>query len=250
MAGAGLGAIVAGVVLAAIVGTVVGPARPSSIALIESQRPSVGPPSTAPSSGPSLPVPSAEPSVAPSPTPTATAPVASATPSLPSDTDIPATLPIKGSGRDLGTQIRMAPGAEGGLFVSVPGRGGDVLTLLDASGKPRQGWPILLRGMEACDRLLPVFDGSVRIICIETPPEDEDGLNGVVELAFAFGPDGRRLDGWPVAVDEVMAAGIVGDGLRLIARPYAGDVPIDEMIHMTVVGPNGNVQNGVDIPFG
>jgi hypothetical protein len=47
-----------------------------------------------------------------------------------------------------------------------------------------------------------------------------------------------------------MAARMVDDGLRLIVRPYAGDVPVDENIHMTVIGSSGNVQNGVDIPFG
>lgn len=161
-----------------------------------------------------------------------------------------ATLPVKGSGRDLGTAIQMAPGPDGRLWLSIPGNGGDVVALLDKTGKPSPGWPILLPGVYGCDLLLPVADGYVRVVCtIDVPPTDSlDAPAGT--RAFAFDANARSLPGWPVDVETALASRMVGDDLTMIVSPYLGDTPTEELVYMLDIRADGTVRQGVNVPFG
>jgi hypothetical protein len=82
----------------------------------------------------------------------------------------------------------MTPGPAGGLYVLVPAERGSIVALLDASGKPRLGWPIAL-DKTACKLPAPASDGSIRVVCAIYDP---------VSRAYAFTPDGRPIAGWPV----------------------------------------------------
>ena len=60
-------------------------------------------------------------------------------PSLPPSMS-PAVLPVRGAAREVGERVLMAPAPGGGLFVSIPARGGAVLlALLDSDGRLRPG---------------------------------------------------------------------------------------------------------------
>ena len=103
-------------------------------------------------------------STRPSPAPSAVSTPAPS-PTLPSPTAAEADVLAHGSARDVGMQIRMAPGPDGTVFVSIPQDGGSLLALLDATGVPRPGWPIIVRDAAWCNNVLPVADGSVRVVC-------------------------------------------------------------------------------------
>ena len=114
-------------------------------------------PVTAPSLTPQE---STRPSPAPSAVSTPAPPATS-----PSPTAAEADVLAHGSARDVGLQIRMAPGPDGTVFVSIPQDGGSLLALLDATGVPRPGWPIVVKDTSWCNNVLPVADGSVRVVC-------------------------------------------------------------------------------------
>jgi hypothetical protein len=149
----------------------------------------------------------------------------------------------------------MASGPGGGVFVSIPKAGGSVLALLDRSGRPRPGWPIQVADSTECGLLLPVNDGSVRVVCNATDlPQPEDDQAEV--RAFAFDADGRMMAGWPVQLRLGWPAG------------YAGYMLGDELIHfveqrlphtpgtdtdsyeawVTRVAANGSIRTGVRVP--
>jgi len=176
------------------------------------------------------------------PTPTSSRPASSPVALL------PATLPVKGSGRDLGTAIRMAPGPDGRLWVSIPGKGGEVVALLDNTGKPSPGWPLLLPDVEGCDLLLPVADASVRVVC--TVPPTDDGLQVPIQRAFAIDANARSLPGWPVDVESVLTGRMKGEELTLIMQHYLGDTPTEELVYMLGIQADGTVRQGVNVPFG
>lgn len=116
----------------------------------------------------------------------------------------------------------MAPGAGGDLYVSIPMPEGAVLALLGRSGQPRPGWPVALAGATSCEQLLPVEDGSVRVVC--TLENTEGNMFSPVG-ALAFDSQGRLLTGWPVDLEGYNFRGRVGgEELTLFAGSQLGDV--------------------------
>ncbi|MFL5675334.1 MAG: hypothetical protein ACJ779_10030 [Chloroflexota bacterium] len=152
-------------------------------------------------------------------TPTATA-TAAATPVPPSAS---AALPIRGSARELSAaNVYLAPSADGGVYVSIPVRKGPSrLVLLDATGRPRPGWPIAIKGTTECGPAMPVPDGTVRIVC---------GMK-----AFSFGADGRLMDGWPVDLHEGTTSGLAGDELVNVDERYLTDEDSGTVSHDAIV---------------
>ncbi len=197
---------------------------------------------TTPGSEPAAPGASTMPSPIASPSGAATA-----SPSLPS---LPASaeLPVRGSARENSDHaVLMAPGPEGGLFVHIPMRTAPaVLALLDSTGKPRAGWPVAVPGATFCDHLLPVDDGSVRIVCtMENPDGDMFDPIG----AFAFEPNGRLLAGWPVSIDGFfVTAQVVGEDLTLFVSQSLGDVEIEGQPSfsggLVTIAHDGRVEDG------
>ena len=240
------GAILAGVLVAAIAQTLLGPPVSPSIGIASSPDPSAPLATTiAPdvaAASPSTAVPAGTP--APSASPAASEPAVSA--NRPTAPDL---LPIKGSGLELGTDILMAADPDGGLWVLVPGRTGDIVTLLEPSGKTHRGWPVRLHG-ESCDQLLAAPDGSIRVVCSD--PYVDDGLNGTSRRAFAFDRDARTMPGWPVRIDDGFTGRMVGDDLYVLVTPYAGDV-IDESaqlaVHLLRIPTDGRALVGHDVAF-
>jgi hypothetical protein len=234
-----IAAIVGGLLLGAVVRLIAGSPVSSPIAVLPSASPTATSGAVSPKSSATPPT-AATPSEPAGPTPS--------TPSQPgasAGATTATTLPVKGSGREVGTGIRMAPGTDGSLYVSIPKRGGDVVALLGSNGKPRAGWPILLPGVEACDMLFPLRDGSVRVVCSVTPLDD--GLDSITRRAFAFAANGRAIHGWPVDTDETLAGRMVGDSLWLMVEPYAGDVPQTPesgSMYMLEVHADGSLDQG------
>ncbi len=164
----------------------------------------------------STPGPSADPQAEPSNPagPTALPPAGSP---RPTESLSPSAQPVGGSAEELGTMVRMAPGAGDDLYVSIPAAGGVVLTSLDRNGRPRAGWPVVLAGTTSCELLLPAEDGSVRVVCTL---EDADGVGTGRTGAFAFDPAGASMPGWPMILGDHGAEGyfagrVMGDALAL-----------------------------------
>ena len=175
-----------GVLIAACAGTPTSPPGGSS------------PP--APSSTPTRAAPTetaaVEPSFAPTTAPSPAAPAATPTPvpstTAPTATPLPApqaSLPVAGTGLAVEESIRLAPRPDGGLFVLIEAPGGAVLASLDAAGRVRPGWPIVLAGSSGCEIAADPADGSVRAVC---------GTRPSGARAFAYDAAGRQLAGWPV----------------------------------------------------
>ena len=149
------------------------------------------------------------------PTPTAPPPDPTTPPSTaPTSASTAATLPLKASAYEVGTGIQMAAGPAGGVYVSIPKDFRPVLSLLDADGKAKTGWPITLSGVESCGPLLVGADGSVRLLCDVLPVGDS--LDSTTVRAFGFDATGQLLHGWPVDTDTVVASRMIGDALWLI----------------------------------
>ena len=184
-----------------------------------------GSPTTSPSSSPigSAPA-SARPTASNSLVPPGSGgPAPSATPLLPAG-PASASLPIRGSAREYSSHlVQMAPGPYGGLYVLIPARHAPAtLVLLDSSGNPAPGWPIVVPRATSCDKLLPVADGSVRLICtLENP----DGNMFDPIAAYAFDENARMRLGWPVDIPASFVTGrAVGDDLALLTIVPLGDV--------------------------
>ena len=141
----------------------------------------------------------------------------------------------------------MAPGRGATLFVSIPGSDGTVLVLLDRDGSPLRGWPIGLPASSYCRLLLPVDDGSVRVVCYIGDP-NADGAMPV--WAFAFDAGGRPLAGWPVDLtccsDGLVIGRVIGDTLTVHERQYRGD-SVDGWI--VSVAADGTVRNGERVTY-
>jgi len=169
-----------------------------------------------------------------------------APPSLPPEAS--ATLPVHGSARAIGEQILIAPGPGGTLFVSIPRPDGSVLAFLDERGQPRPGWPISVENTTACDTLLPVDDGSVRVICDATdlpPPE----LHGVDARTHALDVVGQPMAGWPIELlPELHTARVVGTVMTLLQRIPWGDVgqegQPDGELRIDTIAPDGDLETG------
>jgi hypothetical protein len=145
----------------------------------------------------------------------------------------------------------MAPGPNGTLFVAIPRTNGAVLALLDASGHPSLGWPIAIDDSSTCSLVLPVDDGSVRVLCDATdlPPPELD-VNDV--RARAFDPAGRALAGWPVQLRPSRGR-LVGDTATFLAVQLLGDVatpgrPTHE-VRLTTVEADGSSHPGTAVPL-
>ena len=176
----------------------------------------------------------ATPAWTPVPVPTTRA---TASPSLPA-LAATASLPVRGSAREIGEQVLMAPGPDGGLYVSIPRARGAILALLDRSGRPRPGWPMTIDKATVCDTLLPVDDGSVRVVCDGTDlPRFDNDMSDV--RAFAFMPDGRPLAGWPVRLRPGTGELVGGELTILSIQPLTDTVEIGQIsreARITTVG--------------
>jgi hypothetical protein len=151
----------------------------------------------------------------------------------------------------------MAPGPDGNLYVTIPGREGSVLmALLDQTGRPRAGWPTVLADTASCELLFPVEDGSVRALCTLNNPEGS--LFGVVR-ALAFDSTGTLLAGWPIDLDLYGADGyfagrVIGDELTVYAWASLGD-QIEEgqpagNAWIMRVAADGTVRSGAQVQYG
>jgi hypothetical protein len=206
--------------------------------------PSTAPATTTPPSGPPASVlASATPSVAPS-----VAPVPTDSPTLP-PAQSSVALPVHGSALPNGLDVRMAPGPSGGLYVSIPApKGAVVLALLDSAGRPQAGWPIELAGATKCGLLVPVEDGSIRVVC---SPEDLNRELNSGMRAFAFDAIGRALQGWPVDLGGGFTGRAIGTDLTLFGR-QSGDVcdgPTCGEGWIATIAPDGTLRSGVPVPL-
>lgn len=137
------------------------------------------------------------PIVTPAPTPTpaeTTAPTPNASPAA-----MPvaaASLPVKENAGEL-AGLNMAAGPEGGLFVAIPAQEGTIVGSLDAKGRVRSGWPLLLKKATGCTLDADPGDGSLRAVCAI---EEAGPLR-----AFALDASGHLMAGWPV---ELPAGGL------------------------------------------
>ena len=165
---------------------------------------------------------------------------------------VSAALPVRGSARAIGLGIHMAPGADGSLFVSIPLSGGSVLlALLASSGRPQPGWPVILDRATSCGQLLPVQDGSIRVLC--RPDELNQELNNGLR-AFAFDSKGSLLAGWPVDLWGTSNTGrVVGEDLTFIVSQSLSDV-IEEgkpshVDGFVTLGADGSIRRGAQVPM-
>ena len=175
----------------------------------------------------------------------------------PADLPSAAVLPVRGSGQGLGPGIRMAPGTDGDLYVSIPKPPGRVLVaLLDSAGHPRAGWPLVVDGTTSCEQLLPVDDGSVRILCTL---ENRDGSAFAVVRAYGFDSEGRSLAGWPIDLDRYgadgyFAARVIGNELTVLAWKSLGKEIKEGQpagnAWIATVAADGTVRAGSKVPYG
>jgi len=109
--------------------------------------------------------------------------------------------------------------------VAVPAEKGTVLALLDARGKVRRGWPVLLKGTSDCELDADPADGSVRAACT---------VDKTVR-AYALDASGRLMAGWPVDLPpgDLAALRLVDGNLYLLV----GET-------FLAVMPNGTVRTG------
>jgi hypothetical protein len=202
-------------------------------------------PSTTPTGSP---VPSA--AAVPSETPGVPSAVPTATPS-PSQPTVATNLGFRGSAREIGERIGMAPGPDGTLFVSIPRSGGSVLARLDRGGRPIAGWPITIKNSTGCGSPLAVDDGSVRIICDGTdlPTYDNDPSD---VRAFAFDAEGRSMPGWPIRLRPGFGR-VIGDELTYFAEQYVTDTydvgTVSHVAWVTTIAVDGSVRVGEKVPM-
>jgi hypothetical protein len=178
------------------------------------------------------------------PSPHPTVALASAAPT------VAARLPVKGSGRDLGTEIRMTPGPDGRLWISIPGQDGPILGLLDNAGKPSPGWPILLPGVERCDQLLDVADASVRVVCDVRPAIGAP--QRAIARVFALDANARSMPGWPVDVEDGSIGRMDGDELTMLVNPIlqiGGEAGKQWPVATVRIAADGTRRTGPEVSF-
>lgn len=184
-------------------------------------------------------------------TPGATSAVSTASPSL-APVAAAAMAPVRGSAREIGERVLMAPGPDGTLYVSIPRPGGSVLALLDRGGRPRPGWPITVKDSTACGLLLPVADGSVRLVCDGTDlPRFDNDLSDVRALGFDAG--GASMAGWPVTLRPGTGS-VVGAELTLLEGQIGTDtadvgVTVSHVTWMTTVAADASIRSGTKVPL-
>lgn len=144
----------------------------------------------------------------------------------------------------------MAPGPDGRLWVSIPGKGGIVVALLDNTGTPSPGWPVLLPGVDGCDKLLPVSDARLRIICNVKPPPG--GPFDGVARSFTLDANGVSMAGWPVDTADGSDGALDGDELLLLSNPLlqsGGEAGERWPVAVVAIRPDGTQRKGVEVPF-
>lgn len=160
------------------------------------------------------------------------------------------SLPVHGNARDLALGVLTAPGPAGSLYVSIPEADGTVLVaLLDPNGRPRAGWPIELAGATRCPLLLPVDDGSVRLVC--APEALNQELNSGMR-AYALDANGGSLPGWPVDLDGSFIGRMVGDQLTLLGQQMVDVCEAGQACGeaaLVTVASAGTVRHGVGVPL-
>ena len=115
---------------------------------------------------------------------------------------------------------------------------------------------MLLVGATACEQLLPVADGSARVLCgLDNP----DG-NPRPALAFAFDSSGRSVAGWPVDLrasslmdgpDRSASGRVVGDELTLFTGVIEADTaPATFVGALVTVAGDGALRVGDRVTMG
>jgi hypothetical protein len=192
----------------------------------------------------------------PTPTPTA-ALTPSATPvPTPGPTPSPTFAPMPPPGAlpapSTADGTVLAPAANGGLVVAVPSESGAVLALLDASGRPRPGWPLLVERSTRCSFVGVAEDGSVRAVCDATDTYRWP-LEGPDWRAFAYDTRGRLKSGWPVQIRPSRTVRVVGDDLVLATGHMISDACVVGMacdsLSAVTVAADGSVDPGVAVPI-
>lgn len=173
----------------------------------------------------------------PLPTSSASASVPAPSPS-PVPPTVSASLPVHGDAREMAGSVQMAPGPAGDLYVYIASGRGSILAMLDASGRPRTGWPIAL--VESWCSLPAAARGDViHLVCAS--------YDGSAPLAYAFGPDGRGLSGWPAELPGAASAVkpvVAGDELSALLYD---DPAVSGARRIVAVGPGGTVRTGARI---
>jgi hypothetical protein len=177
--------------------------------------------------------------------------VATVSPS-PAATPTSTNLDIRGSAREIGERIVLAPGPNGTLFVAIPHPDGAILVLFDDSGRPRRpGWPITVPNSTGCGLLFPVDDGSVRVTCDGTDlPQFENDPSDM--RVFAFDASGHLMAGWPIQLRPGFTGVMVGDELTLLASQWLTDTVstgvVSHEIWVTAISADGSVRVGEKLP--
>jgi len=160
-------------------------------------------------------------------------------------------LPIRSSGRTLGSSVLRAPTLDGGLYVALTHHAREVVMLLDNRGRPVAGWPRTIPA-GTCWQLLAAADGTARLLCDAPTGIDDDGLQAPVTRIYALRPDARAVSGWPIDVESAFTGRMIGNDLELLVRPYGGDMAetATETVHVVEVGPHGAVaRTGPEVSF-
>jgi len=192
------------------------------------------------------PVPAASSSASPAASSAPTTPVPTlssiASPSLPPPAAT-ASLPVRASAREIGEQVLLAPGPAGTLFVSIPRSTGSVLALLDRTGRPQPGWPIVIQDSTACGLLLPAEDGSVRVVCSMKNRDASASPTG----AFAYDSMGRLLPGWPVDLADHSPGYLPG---RVIGNELTVFIWVPGKARISTITANGTLRKGAQVALG
>jgi hypothetical protein len=157
-----------------------------------------------------------------------------------------AALPALGTAPAIeGTSI--AAGPDGILFVTIAHRAGSILLALGPDGQPMPGWPIEVPQTTSCPFLLPVADGSVRVICDGTDLPATDVSPGD-QRVHAYGLDARPVPGWPVRVPRVDSARVIGADLLLAIETWSTDESAPggpgHGAQLVRIGPDGSASAG------
>ena len=165
----------------------------------------------------------------------------------PKPTAKPTTAPVSFPVRGYASSVLMAPGPNGGVYVSVPGDDRTRVALIGTDGAVGRGWPVDL-GVSWCTQFLTAGDGTLRVVC--EAPQPDDGLQAPVTRIFGIDAAGRALPGWPVDIEGSMymsgvpMATMHGTDVVLAVRQYAGDVEEEGVVEpplLVIVDRDGRV---------
>ena len=158
------------------------------------------------------------------------------TPPAPAPAPPTGTLPVRGSGQEIGNRVQMHPGPAGGLYVLISTERQSVVTLLDSAGGNAPGWPVALEDTY-CLLPPPAGDGSIRVVC---------AVNSETRgRAYAFASDGRSIAGWPVDLPTAATAGVADRDLVVMA--YVDENHGVKGLRLVTVAPDGSVRTGTPV---